>query len=54
MTIPNTNAPRILDDEELAREARKALEEFVDRRLAEPSGKYLAHVEARRSAIVRP
>jgi hypothetical protein len=53
MTIPNTNAPRIWTDEELAREARKALEEFVDRRLAEPGKNYLAHVEARRSAIVR-
>ena len=54
MTIPNTtSAPKTWTDEELATEAQKALEEFVDRRLAEPGGKYLGHVTARRGAIVR-
>ncbi|WP_249127491.1 XamI family restriction endonuclease [Bradyrhizobium lablabi] len=45
--------PTVWDDAQLAAEAQKALEEFVDRRLAEPGGKYLAHVRARRGAIVR-
>jgi XamI restriction endonuclease len=54
MNLPNTtNNPQIWTDEELANGAQKALEEFVDRRLAEPSGKYLAHAKARRAAIIR-
>ena len=53
MTIPNTTHPTIWGDDQLADEAQKALEEFVDRRLAEPGGKYHAHVTARRGAIVR-
>jgi hypothetical protein len=37
MTIPNVSrTPRIWTDQELADQARVALEEFVDRRLAEP------------------
>ena len=54
MTIPNTNsAPTVWTDAQLAEQAQIALEEFVDRRLAEPGGKYFAHVKTRRSAIVR-
>lgn len=54
MTIPNVSAtPTIWSDAALAEDAQKALEEFVDRRLAEPGGKYLAHVKMRRSAVVR-
>lgn len=54
MNLPNTTStPQIWTDEELANEAQKALEEFVDRRLAEPGGKYLAPAKARRSAIIR-
>jgi hypothetical protein len=54
MTIPNaTDHPTVWTDCQLAEEAQKALEEFVDRRLAEPGGKYLAHITVRRSAIVR-
>lgn len=54
MKIPNTSrTPRVWTDEELAHEAQTALDEFVDRRLAEPGTKYIAHVEARRSAILR-
>jgi hypothetical protein len=54
MTIPNvSNTPRVWTDQELAEQARVALNEFVDRRLAEPGGKYLAHIQNRRRAIIR-
>lgn len=54
MNNPNASVtPRLWSDAELAEQAQTALEEFVDRRLAEPRGKYLAHVKARRSAIVK-
>lgn len=54
MTIPNTHpTPRLWTDDELAEQAQIALEEFVDRRLAEPGGKYVAHIKARRAALVR-
>jgi hypothetical protein len=54
MNLPNTSsAPQVWSDSQLAEQAQIALEEFVDRRLAEPGGKYLAHVRARRRAIVR-
>ncbi|CCE98473.1 conserved hypothetical protein (plasmid) [Sinorhizobium fredii HH103] len=54
MTIPNVSAtPTVWTDTELETEAQKALEEFVERRLAEPGGKYLAHVNARRKAMMR-
>jgi hypothetical protein len=54
MTIPNvSNTPRVWTNQELNDQARVALGEFVDRRLAEPGGKYLTHIEARRRAIVR-
>jgi hypothetical protein len=54
MTIPNmSRAPRIWTDQELADQARIALEEFVDRRLAEPGGKYLTHIHARRRVLMR-
>lgn len=48
-----SNAPTVWSDEQLADQAQVALEEFVERRLAEPSGKYLAHVKARRGAMMR-
>lgn len=54
MTIPNiSKTPTVWSEPELIEQAQIALDEFVDRRLAEPSGKYLAHVQARRAAIVR-
>ena len=54
MNIPNASlTPRTWTDSELEEEAQKALEEFVDRRLAEPSGKYLTHLKARRTSLVR-
>ncbi len=54
MTIANVSpTPIVWTDDQLEIEAQKALEEFVDRRLAEPGGKYLMHVAARRAAIFR-
>jgi hypothetical protein len=54
MTISNiSRAPTVWTEDELTQQAQVALEEFVDRRLAEPGGKYLAHVQAHRAAIVR-
>ena len=54
MTLPNTSStPSVWTEQQLAEQAQIALEEFVDRRLAEPSGTYLAHVKSRRAAIVR-
>lgn len=54
MTIPNTPPPpRVWTGDELAEQAQIALEEFVDRRLAEPGGKYVAHIETRRAALFR-
>ncbi|MCX8281770.1 XamI family restriction endonuclease [Phyllobacterium sp. 0TCS1.6C] len=54
MTISNVSpTPLVWTETELETEAQKALEEFVERRLAEPGGKYLAHVNARRGAMVR-
>lgn len=51
---PNASpAPRIWTDEELARDAQRSLDDFVDRRLAEPSGHYALHVAARRRALFR-
>ena len=54
MSIQNSsNIPTIWTQEQLAQQAQVALEEFVTRRLAEPSGRYLAHVKSRRAAIIR-
>jgi hypothetical protein len=54
MTVPNIAlTPAVWTDEQLEADAQKALEEFVDRRLAEPGGKYLAHVNSRRKAMIR-
>jgi hypothetical protein len=54
MIIPNvSNTPRVWTDQELTDQAQVALGEFVDRRLAEPGGKYLTHIQNRRRAIVR-
>jgi hypothetical protein len=54
MTIPNVSAtPTAWTEPELIEQAQIALDEFVTRRLAEPGGKYLALVQARRRAIVR-
>lgn len=53
MNIPNSKAPKVWAIDELEREAQKALEEFVDRRLQEPEGKYAAQVRTRRKAIVK-
>jgi hypothetical protein len=54
MTLSNVStSPAVWTEQQLAEQAKVALNEFVDRRLAEPGGKYLAHVQARRGAIVR-
>lgn len=53
MNIPNSKEPKVWSTDELATEAQKALEEFVDRRLKEPGGKYATQVRARRKAIIR-
>lgn len=45
--------PRIWSEPELAHDAQIALEEFVTRRLAEPKGKYKAHIQSRRAAIIK-
>lgn len=45
--------PQTWSESELQAQAQVALDEFVDRRLAEPEGTYQAHVKASRSAIVR-
>jgi hypothetical protein len=52
MTIPNvSDTPIVWTDQELAVEAAVALGKFVDRRLAEPGEKYLAHIQNRRRAL---
>ncbi len=48
-----SSAPRIWSQAELEKEAQVALDEFVDRRLAEPEGTYATHFKARRKALVR-
>ncbi|RWM86473.1 MAG: XamI family restriction endonuclease [Mesorhizobium sp.] len=53
MNIPNSKAPRVWSGEELACEAQTALEEFVDRRLKEPEGRYATQVRSRRKAIIK-
>jgi XamI restriction endonuclease len=54
MSLANfSNTPIVWNDFELETEAQRALEEFVDRRLAEPGEKYVAHVVARKNAILR-
>jgi hypothetical protein len=54
LTIPNVSqTPTVWTVEQLVEQAQIALNEFVDRRLAEPGGKYQAHVHTRRAAIVR-
>lgn len=51
---PNIGStPRVWTDTELENAAQLALEEFVERRLAEPSGRYIEHLKVRRNAIVR-
>jgi hypothetical protein len=54
MNISNTApTPTIWSKEALVVQAQIGLEEFVTRRLAEPGGKYVTHVRARRKAIKR-
>lgn len=54
MTISNVSpTPTEWSDAELEADAQQALEEFVERRLAEPGGKYLEHIQVRRQGIVR-
>jgi hypothetical protein len=54
MTSPSTNqTPTVWTQAELATQAQIALNEFVERRLAEPGGVYIAHVKARRKSLVR-
>lgn len=54
MTIPNVQpTPKIWSDDELAEHAQVALETFVDRRLSEPTDRYVQHLRERRGAIMR-
>ena len=54
MIISNVSrTPTLWNSDQLAAQAKIALEAFVARRLAEPGGKYAAHVDARRKGIVR-
>lgn len=54
MRIPNApRLPQVWSDDELAEHQQRALNAFVDRRLAEPSSRYLQHLRARRAAIHR-
>lgn len=50
---PASSAPRVWSQDELVEQAQIALDEFVDRRLAEPEGTYATHFKARRKALVR-
>jgi hypothetical protein len=55
MTTPSpaaSSAPRIWSQDELVRGAQVALDEFVDRRLAEPEGTYATHFKARRKVAI--
>ena len=45
--------PAVWTREELAEAAERSLNNFVDRRLAEPDTRYAAHVAARRKAVAR-
>jgi len=47
------NTPPIWDDAALARHARTSLEDFVERRLAEPAARYGEHLRSRKKAIKR-
>lgn len=52
MTISNiSDTPRVWNDAELATEAQRALDDFVDRRLAETSSAYVAHVSRHKRNI---
>jgi hypothetical protein len=54
MNISNVSrTPRYWEEHELAAQAEIALNEFADRRLAEPGDRYVAHVNARRDALIR-
>jgi hypothetical protein len=54
MTIPNHSlTPPVWDETQLASHAQRALHEFVDRRLKEPKGRYITHLNARHDALVR-
>ncbi|MGB9163945.1 MAG: XamI family restriction endonuclease [Rhodomicrobium sp.] len=54
MTLSNASrTPRVWSDDELAQQAEIALNEFADRRLAKPGGRYLAHVQSCRQALFR-
>lgn len=52
--IPNSNPnPPVWTENELAAHAQRSLLDFVDRRLAEPRGRYRAHLIARHAALMR-
>jgi hypothetical protein len=54
MSIPNASrVPRVWTNEQIAEQANIAVNEFVDRRLAEPSGRYIHHIHTRRADILR-
>ena len=53
MALKNrSRLPRSWDDASLAAEVRRAINEFADRRLAEPGGTYSEHLVAARRAVV--
>jgi len=54
MSIPNVSGvPRVWTDRELAEQAQKAIDVFVERRLAEPQDRYLEHVALRKKGILK-
>lgn len=53
MHIPNSNNPRIWGASELSEQAKIALNEFVDRRLAESRTVYTEHFVRHRSTLLR-
>jgi len=54
MRIPNASRlPHVWTDDELAEHQKRALNAFVDRRLAEPSTRYIELLRVRRAAIHR-
>ena len=53
MTIPNiADTPQLWSGTELKIQAQRALDEFVDRRLAETSSAYIAHVGRHKKSIL--
>jgi len=53
MILSNTSTPTVWTRDDLVEQAQIALEEFADRRLAEPGGLYITHIKTHQKAIMR-